>query len=99
MQKDSGLDLSKHSDALRQAVWSTAVQHGPNTAVVDYAVRSLRGKVNPDSPDYDRQLISAIYERRNEVQPSDKARYVNERNDAIRMLENERAQHQSKPAR
>lgn len=52
----TGVDLDRRCDAVRDAVWSTAVQHGPGCDVV---VRAL-GSGNPDDP----ALLRAIYAER-----------------------------------
>jgi type VI secretion system (T6SS) spike protein VgrG3/LysM domain-containing protein len=64
-----GLVVTTRSRAVQDAVWSTAVQHGPNTGVVHEALVSVRQQgFTPDAADFDRALIKAIYaerERRN----------------------------------
>ncbi len=52
----TGADLDRHSNAVRDAVWSTAVQHGPKNALV---VRAM-GVAGPG----DRALLIAIYTER-----------------------------------
>jgi hypothetical protein len=62
-QRESGLDLAQRSQALREVVWSTAVQHGGGTDVVARALRRL-GATSAEGIS-DQQLIAAIYEERN----------------------------------
>lgn len=57
----TGIDLDKRCDAVRDAIWSTAVQHGPACNVV---VRAMKGG-NPD----DRTLLNAIYAERGRKKP------------------------------
>jgi hypothetical protein len=57
-----GLDVEARSFALRNVVWSVAVQHGPNTPLIKTA---LAGK-QPDSMS-DREIIDAIYTERSNV--------------------------------
>ncbi len=61
-----GIDVTNRHYALQEVIWSTAVQQGPNTPVVNRALQSLsqQGKDDPDNTEFDRYLISAIYEER-----------------------------------
>jgi LysM repeat protein len=52
----TGVDLDRRCDAVRDAVWSTAVQHGPTCNIV---VRAMNGG-DPDDP----TLLKAIYAER-----------------------------------
>jgi murein DD-endopeptidase MepM/ murein hydrolase activator NlpD len=52
----TGIDLDARGDAVRDAAWSTAVQHGPTTDVI---VKAIHG----GKPD-DRTLLNAIYAER-----------------------------------
>lgn len=63
---NTGLDISTRSHAVQDAVWSTAVQHGPASNVVTTAVRNVeaRGLSPDDGLAYDRALIDAIYDER-----------------------------------
>lgn len=56
---DTGLDVSEHSAALRDVVWSVAVQHGPNSSVI---TRALMGKSVLHMTE--EQIIDAIYDER-----------------------------------
>lgn len=60
------LDVTKRSAALRDAVWSTAVHHGPNTDVVTAAAKTLlaEGKAKSIDGTTDEQLLRAIYAER-----------------------------------
>ncbi len=64
--KADGLDVSSRSFALRNVIWSTAVQHGPNTPVVKRALDALRSKdaFNLADSQFDKNLIHAIYAER-----------------------------------
>lgn len=55
---DAGLDLAGLSKAVRDVVWSTAVQHGPNTDIVKKAFLALK----PGATEAD--LVRKIYEMR-----------------------------------
>lgn len=58
------LDVAKRSVALRDVVWSTAVQHGPNTDVITTAAATLTGNSQSIDAVTDEQLIRAIYAER-----------------------------------
>lgn len=64
LAKELKLDVAKRSAALRDVVWSTAVQHGPNTDVIVKAAGTLMkdGKAIGDVTDED--LIRAVYAER-----------------------------------
>lgn len=91
---DLGLDVTKRSKAVQDAVWSTAVQHGVGgaTSVLKNAIAG-----NPNMSD--KQLIQRIYNERGanngmkyfgssspEVRKSVVNRFKNEMNDALRMI-------------
>jgi hypothetical protein len=60
-----GPDVTARSDALQDVFWSTAVQHGPNTPVVDRALAAVKaGGVLVGNPAFDQALIKAIYAER-----------------------------------
>ena len=61
LEKTLGLDLDNRSDALREALWSVAVQHGPNLGA-ELVQRTVKDK-NVDEMK-DRELIGAIYNER-----------------------------------
>ncbi|HEY8226997.1 MAG TPA: LysM domain-containing protein [Pyrinomonadaceae bacterium] len=98
--EEDGIDITKRSRALQDAVWSTAVQHGGNTPIIHRALAKVT--IGPDDPDFDRQLISAIYAERGRKRPDGKLayfpssspnvqkgvanRFKNEESDALRML-------------
>jgi hypothetical protein len=64
LAKDLKLDVSKRSAAFRDVVWSTAVQHGPNTDVIVVAVNILlKGDVKLVDLG-DEELIKAVYAER-----------------------------------
>jgi peptidoglycan hydrolase-like protein with peptidoglycan-binding domain len=57
-------DLNLRCDAVRDACWSVAVQHGRAADILTQAVRSALASTKPDDPAFDRILISAIYAER-----------------------------------
>ena len=64
--KESGLDADKHSKTVQRVLWSTGVQHGPDTNVVKKAVEKLKQeeRFDPSSQEFESDLIEAIYEER-----------------------------------
>ena len=59
LQQDIGLDPNQHSNALQQVIWSTSVQHGAYTDIVQDALAGQDvGKLS------DTDLINAIYAER-----------------------------------
>lgn len=54
--KATGIDLDRWSDAVRDAVWSAAVQHGPANTLV---IRAMKA-----DPPHDRALLVALYVER-----------------------------------
>lgn len=59
-----GLDLDKRHDAVRDATWSVAVQHGGAANILTDSVDATDPVCARDAPDYDRQLIDALYKVR-----------------------------------
>ena len=100
---DDGIDVNKRSRALQDVVWSTAVQHGGASTMVHKALANVKAK--PTDPDFDKQLISAIYAERGRkkadgnlayfsksspsVQSGVSKRFKNEEQDALAMLAKE----------
>ena len=103
IMSDDGLDVNSRSHALRDVVWSTAVQHGGATSMVHKAL--ARVKIDKTDPGFDEQLIRAIYAERGRtkadgslvyfsrnsasVQRGVANRFKNELNDALAMLKKE----------
>jgi murein DD-endopeptidase MepM/ murein hydrolase activator NlpD len=95
------LDVTTRSAALQDVIWSTAVQHGPNTPVIRRALAALRSQGVQDVDD--RGLIQAIYAERGRrdasgalayfannsaaVQDGVAKRFVREERSALRMLD------------
>ena len=104
LKADLGLDVAARSAALRDVVWSTAVQHGPRTDVIVTAVKPLVttkaiGAVR------DEAIIRAVYAERGRktargklarfarvddaLIPALTRRFENELKDALAMLRNQ----------
>lgn len=63
--KDTGLDLDSRHQALRDATWSVAVQHGGAAPILACAVKETDKRVSrDDAASYDRTLLEAIYAHR-----------------------------------
>ena len=100
---DVKLDVNTRSAALRDVVWSTAVQHGPASSIVHRACATLNSPTS--DPTYDKQLICAIYAERGRKKPDGNLayfsrsspsvqagvarRFQNEQQDALAMLAKE----------
>ncbi|MEW5988028.1 MAG: WXG100 family type VII secretion target [Chloroflexota bacterium] len=59
VSKETGLDVSTRSAVLRDVIWSTSVQHGPSTSLVN---RALAGR-NPATLS-DEEIVKSIYAER-----------------------------------
>lgn len=59
-----GYDLDQRHAAVRDAVWSAAVQHGGAAGLVKSAVIDADGKADRCTPAHDRALVEALYRRR-----------------------------------
>ena len=73
IRAQTGLDLGAFSHALKDVVWSTAVQHGPSSGVIAKVVAAL-GQ-GPDTPGFEKELIIAIYAERGRVRPDGRLAY------------------------
>jgi len=101
--REDGLDINARSRALREVIWSTAVQHGPENSIVHVALSTLSSKHG--DADFDKNLIIAIYAERGRknsggvlvhfsknstaVQNGVMNRFKNEQIDALNMLEHD----------
>lgn len=97
IKNNTGLDINSRSLAVKDAVWSTAVQNGPNTSVLKNAFAGKNANTMSDA-----EIINAIYDERSRttssgslvyfskastsVQNSVQNRLTNERQDALGML-------------
>ena len=78
---DDNLDVNTRSHALQDVVWSTAVQHGGATPIVHRACASLSCKQT--DPDYDKQLICAIYAERGRRKPDGNLAYFSKSSSGV----------------
>lgn len=100
----SGVDVRTRSHALRDVVWSVAVQHGPNSSLIGEVLKAM--PIPPSDTGYDRLAIIEIYAERGRtdangvlvhfsrssaaVQLGVAKRFRNELNDALAMLDAEK---------
>src|SRR5207245_10365906 len=102
---DRGTGLCGNSTRaeLQDVVWSTAVHQGPRNEVVTRAIQQVDARLSRNAPNYDRELIKAIYSERGRrdpdgnlhyfhssspaVQQGVARRFVAEQADALRMLQ------------
>jgi hypothetical protein len=105
LAKELGIDLEKRSATLRDVVWSTAVQHGPNTDVITTVAAALTADGTKLDSISDEKLIRAIYVERGRKTADDKLarfkgvsekwipalvkRFENELADALEMFKKE----------
>ncbi|HLW65442.1 MAG TPA: hypothetical protein VKS79_09005 [Gemmataceae bacterium] len=103
LKKDLDVDVDNRSAALHDVVWSTAVQHGPNTNVIVDAAKPLLAGGKSWADISDEALIRAIYAERGrktadgklaqfpsvsqEWIPALSKRFENELKDALKMLQ------------
>jgi hypothetical protein len=100
LKEDPGLDVEARSEALKNAVWSTAVQHGPRNGG-RLVRKALEGK--DVSTMGDKDVINAVYGERSRMDGEGNLvyfpgetnllslllRFHSERNDALKALEEE----------
>lgn len=102
LKEDIGLDVNQRSNALQQVLWSTSVQHGGETSVVEQA---LKGK--DASKLSDEEIMHLIYQERGrkdkngtlvhfsrnsaDVQKGVSKRFVSEEKEARLMLKQEQS--------
>ncbi|MBD5607471.1 MAG: hypothetical protein HDQ93_01295 [Desulfovibrio sp.] len=93
--ENTGIDTSNLSAAMREVIWSTAVQHGPAGAARIFAkADSMSGKARSDS--YEKKLIANVYNVRAgqfgsstpQVREAVRNRFREERQLALNMLKN-----------
>jgi hypothetical protein len=73
----SGFDVSTSSIVIQNAIWSTAVQHGPATDIIRRAIAETQN-FKPGDEKSESLLLEKIYEIRTRVYPEWKNRYTQE---------------------
>lgn len=96
IEQRTGIDSSSLSTAMREVIWSTAVQHGPAGAAKIFArADGMSGK--PEDAGYERKMISNVYAVRagqfgsstSSVRDAVRNRFRQERQLALKMLDND----------
>lgn len=99
IEQRTGIDSSSLSAAMREVIWSTAVQHGPAGAARIFAkADDLSGK--PEDAGYERKMISNVYTVRagqfgsstSRIRDAVRNRFRQERQMALKMLDGENEQ-------
>lgn len=81
----SWFDVSKSSMIVQNVIWSTAVQHGPGTSIIQDAVHNI-WNFEPWDKVSEETLIKEIYKLRWEKFPDGKTRYAQEERMALTQL-------------
>lgn len=84
VRKETGLDLDSRAQAVRDATWSVAVQHGGAIRILSDAVRAAGAGAS------DAELIDAIYDRRSDYVRSVAERYTGTTRAALLSVVNSR---------
>ena len=92
--RQTGYDLNGASLSVRQTIFSTAAQHGVESAkrIIGEAIERTDKDPGRSDPRYEAALINQIYDGRLAADPPSERRYVLERQDALRALEDVRGQ-------
>lgn len=64
VHEKTGLDLNARAFAVREATWSTAVQHGKAAKFLPKAIAATDATLARDDPRYDEELIGNLYAAR-----------------------------------
>jgi len=90
----SGVDVSSRSHALREVLWSTAVQHGPSGAERIFSKAIDTAQASKTGQDFDKAVIEEVYTIRQRqfgshgrrIREAVTARFQDEKSSAIAML-------------
>ena len=78
---DDGLDVNTRSRAVQDVCWSTAVQHGGATPIFHRAISNCTAK--PTDPNFDEQLIRAVYAERGRKKPDGNLAYFSKSSPSV----------------
>ena len=78
---EDGLNVLTRSHAVQDAVWSTAVQHGPGCSIIHRALANVG--LTPSDPGFDRALLTAIYHERGRKKPDGNLFYFSRNSAAV----------------
>lgn len=90
----TGVDVTKRSYALREVLWSTAVQHGPSGAERIFSRAIESADAGTDSQDFDKSVIEEVYRLRSKkffrhtkrVREAVQSRFRDEKSTALALL-------------
>lgn len=91
----SGMDVSQHSYALREVLWSTAVQHGPSGAEKIFSKAIDVAEAKGSGEDFEKAIIEEVYKIRSQqfgrhssrIRAAVQARFKDEKSNAIALLQ------------
>lgn len=91
----TGLDVTKRSYALREVLWSTAVQHGPGGAERIFSRAIEKAEAASTSQDFDKSVIEEVYRIRGQkfyrhtkrVREAVQSRFQDEKTTALALLD------------
>lgn len=91
----TGVDVTRRSYALREVLWSTAVQHGPGGAERIFTQAIDKAEAQPVSQDFDKSVIEEVYKIRGQkffrhnkrVREAVLSRFREEKSTAIALLD------------
>ncbi|MHC1791584.1 VgrG-related protein [Solidesulfovibrio sp.] len=91
----TGVDVTRRSYALREVLWSTAVQHGPSGAERIFTRAIEKADAMPAGQDFDKSVIEEVYRIRGQkffrhnkrVREAVLSRFQNEKSMAIALLD------------
>jgi hypothetical protein len=91
----TGVDVTKRSYALREVLWSTAVQHGPGGAERIFTQAIEKAEAMPPGQDFDKAVIEEVYRARGQkffrhnkrIREAVLSRFQDEKTTAIALLD------------
>jgi len=91
----TGVDVTKRSYALREVLWSTAVQHGPGGAERIFSRAIEKAEASPSGQDFDKAIIEEVYRIRGQkffrhtkrVRQAVQSRFQDEKTTALALLD------------
>jgi hypothetical protein len=95
----TGVDVTKRSYALREVLWSTAVQHGPGGAERIFSRAMDKAEATASSQDFDKNVIEEVYRIRGtqfyrhtrRVRMAVQSRFQDEKSMALALLDDRQA--------
>lgn len=95
IQLTTGVDVTKRSYALREVLWSTAVQHGPGGAERIFSRAVETAEATATSQDFDKEVIEEVYRIRGKqfhkhtkrIRQAVQSRFQDEKSMALALLD------------